>query len=58
MKNLRKHLKVLKEERNRLYNTVLNGGKISKEDAINYTAHKIYVKNLIRKEKNLLTNKK
>lgn len=57
-KSLKKHIKVLKQERNKLYNTVLNGGKISKEEATDYIAHKIFVRNLLQKEKILLTNKK
>jgi hypothetical protein len=57
-KSLRKHIKVLKQEKNRLYNTVINGGKISKEEAMDYIAHKIFVRNLLQKEKNLLTNRK
>lgn len=62
-KNLRKHLKLLKQQRNRLYNTVLNGDKLSKQDVMDYTNHKIFVTNLIKEEKfqqyeKLLTNKK
>ena len=50
-KNLRKHLKLLKQERNKLYNTVLNGDKVSKQDVMDYTNHKIFVKNLLKSEK-------
>ena len=62
-KNLRKHLKLLKQERNKLYNTVLNGDKVSKQDVMDYTKHKIFVTNLLKSEKikqyeKLLTNKK
>lgn len=63
-KSLRKHLKILKQERNKLYNTVLNGDKVSKQDVIDYQQHKIFVKNLLKQEKfkqyekYLLTNKK
>ena len=63
-KNLRKHLKILKQQRNKLYNTVLNGDKLSKQDIIDYHQHKIFVTNLIKEEKFkqyekiLLTNKK
>lgn len=53
-----KHLKLLKQERNKLYNTVLNGDKITKEEAMDYIAHKIFVRNLLQKEKKLLTNRK
>ena len=59
-KSLRQHLKLLKQERNKLYNTVLNGDKVSKQDVIEYTKHKIFVTNLLKSEKmryfnNLLT---
>jgi hypothetical protein len=62
-KSLRKHLKLLKQERNKLYNTVLNGDKVSKQDVADYTNHKIFVTNLLKQEKfqqyeKLLTNKK
>ena len=62
-KNLRKHLKLLKQERNRLYNTVLNGDKVSKQNVADYTNHKIFVTNLLKQEKfkqyeKVLTNKK
>lgn len=63
-KNLRKHLKLLKQQRNSLYNTVLNGDKLSKQDVMDYTNHKEFVTNLLKQEKfkqyekNLLTNKK
>ena len=50
-KNLRKHLKILKQERNKLYNTVLNGDKVSKQDVMDYTKHKIFVTNLLKQEK-------
>jgi hypothetical protein len=50
-KSLRKHIKLLKQERNKLYNTVLNGDKISKEDLVEYTNHKTFVKNLLKQEK-------
>lgn len=56
-KNLRKHLKTLKQERNRLYNTVLNGGKITKQEVMEYTNHKIFVKNLLKSEKMKQYNK-
>lgn len=50
--NLKQHLKVLKQERNKLYNTVLNGDKVSKQDVMDYT-------NLLKSEKiKHLTNKK
>lgn len=60
-KSLKQHLKLLKQERNKLYNTVLNGDKVSKQDVIDYTKHKIFVTNLLKQEKfqqyekNLLT---
>ena len=59
-KSLRQHLKLLKQERNKLYNTVLNGDKVSKQDVIEYPKHKIFVTNLLKSEKmryfnNLLT---
>ena len=62
-KSLRQHLKLLKQERNKLYNTVLNGDKLSKQDVMDYTNHKIFVTNLIKEEKfkqyeRLLTSKK
>lgn len=63
-KSLRKHIKLLKQERNSLYNTVINGDKISKQDIIDYTKHKIFVTNLLKQEKfqqyekKFLTNKK
>ena len=50
-KSLRKHIKLLKQERNKLYNTVLNGDKLSKQDVMDYTNHKIFVKNLLKSEK-------
>ena len=59
-KSLSKHLKLLKQERNKLYNTVLNGDKVSKQDVMEYHQHKIFVTNLLKSEKmryfnNLLT---
>lgn len=53
----------MKQERDRLYNTVLNGDKVSKQDVMDYTNHKIFVTNLLKSEKikqyeKLLTNKK
>ena len=59
-KSLRKHLKLLKQERNKLYNTVLNGDRLSKQDVMEYHQHKIFVTNLLKSEKikyfnNLLT---
>ena len=50
-KNLRKHIKILKQERNKLYNTVLNGDKPSRQDVMDYTKHKIFVTNLLKQEK-------
>lgn len=50
-KNLRKHLKKLKQERNKLYNTVLNGDRPTKQDVIDYNNHKQYVKDLLKQEK-------
>lgn len=50
-KSLKKHIKLLKQERNKLYNTVLNGDKLSKQDVIDYTSHKIFVTNLLKQEK-------
>lgn len=50
-KNLRKHLKLLKQQRNRLYNTILNGDRPTKQDIIDYNKHKQYVKDLLKQEK-------
>lgn len=50
-KNLRKHLKKLKQERNKLYNTVINGDKPTKQDVIDFYKHKQYVKDLLKQEK-------
>lgn len=50
-KNLRKHIKILKQERNRLYNTVLNGDRPSKQDVMDYYKHKTFVTNLLKQEK-------
>lgn len=50
-KNLRKHIKILKQERNRLYNTVLNGDKPTKQDVMDYYKHKTFVTNLLKQEK-------
>lgn len=50
-KNLRKHLKILKQERNKLCNTVLNGDKPSRQDVMDYYKHKTFVTNLLKQEK-------
>lgn len=62
-KSLRKHLKLLKQERNSLYNTVINGDRLTRNEVVEYYKHKIFVTNLLKSEKikyfnNLLTNKK
>lgn len=62
-KNLMKHIKLLKQERNSLYNTVINGDRLTRNEVVNYYKHKIFVTNLLKSEKmkyfnNLLTNKK
>ena len=50
-KSLMQHIKLLKQERNKLYNTVLNGDKLSKQDVMEYHKHKIFVTNLLKQEK-------
>jgi hypothetical protein len=61
--NLKQHLKILKQEGNKLYNTVSNGDKPSWQDVMDYNTHLKFVKDLIRTEKavyfnSLLTNRK
>lgn len=49
--NLSRHLKILKQERNRLLTLHDNGYKIPVEDFTNYMQHKKYVTELLHKEK-------
>lgn len=55
--NLTRHLKLLKQERNRLLTLHDNGYKIPVEDFTNYIQHKKYVTELLHTEKMLQFNK-
>lgn len=56
-KNLTQHLKLLKQERNRLLTLHDNGCKVSPEDFATYLQHKHYVTTLLKAEKmNAFTN--
>lgn len=55
-KNLKQHLKILKQEGNKLYNTVSNGDKPSLQDVMEYNTHLKFVKDLIRTEKAVYFN--
>jgi hypothetical protein len=63
-KSLKQHLKVLKQEGDKIYNTVLNGDKPTKQDVMDFYRHKTFVTNLLKQEKfkqyekYLLTNRK
>ena len=62
-KNLRQHLKILKQEGNKLYNTVSNGDTPALQDVMDYKEHLKFVKDLVKTEKavyfnSLLTNEK
>ena len=55
--NLTKHLKLLKQEQNRLLTLHDNGYKIPVEDLTNYIQHKKYVTELLHTEKMAYYNK-
>ena len=55
--NLTRHLKLLKQERNRLLTLHDNGYKIPMEDFTNYIQHKKYVTELLHDEKVAYYNK-
>lgn len=56
-KNLTKHIKLLKTEKNRLTMLQQNGYKLTKEEVYDYQQHLQYVKKLVQTEKAVYYNK-
>ena len=56
-RNLRQHIKILKQQYNRLYNTVLNNDKVSLQDVKEFEEHYRLVKDLLKTEKARYFNK-
>lgn len=55
-KNLKQHLKILKQEGNKLYNTVSNGDTPALQDVMDYKEHLKFVKDLVKTEKAVYFN--
>jgi hypothetical protein len=50
-KNLKQHIKLLKQEYNQLRCMQLNGDKLKRDDVMNYYEHLIFCKQLLQQEK-------